>query len=145
MDGVIQFSGLKFTREEGNGSEAMAKILLQHCSRSLITGICFHHKVPLKVWHSQNISTAQGVAELLKGSLLGRSPYKRGLLTGQVGKWSGDGGEVADELIVIISQAQKLLDFFLASGYWPLLYGGNFGGIHGNTTGRNTVSKVLDL
>jgi hypothetical protein len=82
---------------------------------------------------------------LIKSLLLGGTPDKRNVFLGEIVKRTADLGEVFNEALVEVSEANKTSDFFEIFRDGPINDGFDFDWVHGDSAMTDNQTKIIYL
>ncbi len=126
--------------QEGDGTQAVALVLLQHSSQRKARCVRLHHEGKSVVRQRENRGGLNRLLDLIERSLLLLSPTPRGSVLGQLGEWSGQRTEIANELAVVSSRAKERTNIEHAFRRRPLGDGANLVLHHAYAVGSHAVA-----
>ena len=144
IDVIVSFCQREDGRVICTGMEISVRIFLhKYSSRSSEGGIGHDKEGFGGVWHLDHRGRKEHFFKFDKGVVLFLSPMEGNPFLGQIMEWSGECGEVRDELLVEVAKSDEGSDCFYRLGGLPLFHGLQFGGIHEYFSICDYQSQVL--
>ena len=87
----------------------------------------------------------EALFQLLEGCFAAITPVELGVFLGQIDERSGEVGVVGDEVAIEIAYAKERSDVFDFRGGRPFRDPFEFGRVHGNVSGSDDHSKIVNF
>ena len=104
---IVALGRIHNSRKERNGSLYDINFLGEDSSHSNVRGVRVQNTTLLREWEGQGGSLNQGLLQGIERLLRFLSPFEPGHLTGETGKWLGNGGEPFNKPAIIGGQVKE--------------------------------------